>query len=150
MIRISFYTGTWSGIPSTGDCYTIPRNPIEAEVQDSSGNSYLYGGEYAMASSLFYDNRPRQLIWENIPATSEYKTMLKNFLSYIAYDSIYVNFGNSLVLGYYATGDDWRKISVNNVEVEDASADDVYMSGGVMYNKYSKITLEYELLGDAS
>jgi hypothetical protein len=148
MIRMKFYSGTWSGIPASGSCYTLPRNPSSINVEDNTGslsngglNTYSYG-------TLFYDNRQRELIWDGIPATSEFTLMVKTLQSYLVKDYIYADFGNNLVPNLYSSGADWKKINIINVEINNANGSVSYIESGQQYNVYGKITVTYELLGD--
>jgi len=146
MVRIRFYTGSWSGPPAAGDCYEVPRNPQRINPEDSAGDGYGVGLDTGFYSNLTYDNRNQYITWTRTPATDEFVEMVNNLKSYVGYDYVYANFGNSLVVSLYGTGDAWYKIRVTSVPIDRAPGSESYISGTNMYNYYNSIQLNFRII----
>lgn len=145
--RIQFYNGVWTDPPPTEDIYTVPQNPVNFDPVDESYVSWNGGLNVGNRYECYYDNRERSFEWKNIPAYAHFNTMIHTFEDYQYSSELYINLGNSIAPGLYSTGNDWHKIKVTGIYTKIGNGTTTIFSGGITYNKYVKITLNFEDLG---
>ena len=150
MPRLGIFTSQviLTGPPLEATVYRVPLNPTEITAFDSAGAEWQGGLNIGGRYERYHDNRERKLVWKNLPSYDGYVTMLHHFENWTGLDYVHFDLGNSLLPGLYATGADWKRISITKVETGDINGNETKYSGGEAYDVWSTLTVYFEILGD--
>jgi len=81
--------------------YSVPINPLEANLQDSDEVTNVESVDGASTQQrAFFDLRPRTFTWRNLPQKEPYITMVNTLKSYAGIGDMYIklntiNFGST-------------------------------------------------------
>ena len=152
MPRIGVFTSQLilTAPPLEFSVYRVPINPTEIDPLDSDDAEWYGGLNTGGRYKQFFDNRERKMVWRNLPAYDGYVAMVHYLENWVGLDYVHLDLGNSIVPGLYATGADWKRVSLTRIEVGDIDGSNTVMSSGTAYDVYSSFTVYYEILGDVN